>query len=198
RSSSLAKRVEGRDVDNHRFAAIFLSHQVVLGQLLTDFGRICRFLIDLVNGDHNGDTGSLGVVQRLNGLRHHAVIGRDDENRNVGSLSTASTHSGKRFVARGVNDRECSVLVLVLHVDLISANVLGNTASFATGDVGFPDRIQQAGFTVVNVTHNGYYRRAWELIFFVRFLLSCQVDIEVSQQLAVFVFGRNHLDGITQ
>ena len=71
---------------------------------LADLGRVGVFLVDLVDRDHDRHVGRLGVVERLDGLRHDAVIGRDDEHRDVGDLGTTSTHGGERLVTRGVDE----------------------------------------------------------------------------------------------
>jgi hypothetical protein len=42
------------------------------------------------------------VVDRLRGLRHHAVVGGDDDDDDVGDLGAAGAHGGERLVARGV------------------------------------------------------------------------------------------------
>ena len=37
--------------------------------------------------------------------------------------------------------------------------MLGDAASFASGDVGQPNGIQQSGFAVIDVAHDGDHRR---------------------------------------
>jgi hypothetical protein len=37
-------------------------------------------------------------------LRHHAVIGRHHQNRDIGRLGAAGTHGGERLVARSVEE----------------------------------------------------------------------------------------------
>jgi hypothetical protein len=77
----------GRHVDEHRVAAVLLGHEAVFGQLTADLGRVGFGLVDLVDRDHDRHFGRLGVVQRLNRLRHHAVVGSDHEHRDVGRLA---------------------------------------------------------------------------------------------------------------
>ncbi len=74
----------GRDVDEHRLAAVLLGDQAVLGQLLTHLGRVGVLLVDLVDRDHDRHLSGQRVVERLDGLRHHTVVGGDHEHRNVG------------------------------------------------------------------------------------------------------------------
>ena len=77
----------GRDVDEHRLAAVLLGHQAVLGELPRDLRRVGAFLVDLVDRDHDRHVGRLRVVERLDRLRLHAVVGRDHEHRDVGDLA---------------------------------------------------------------------------------------------------------------
>ena len=56
--------------------------------------------VDLVDGDDDRHLGRLGVVDRLDGLGHHAVVGGDDEHDDVGDLGAAGAHLGERLVAR--------------------------------------------------------------------------------------------------
>src|SRR3990167_4458943 len=42
---------------------------------------------------------------------------------------------------------------------LVGAEVLSNAAGLALGDFGLSNSVQQAGFTMVDVPHDGYHRR---------------------------------------
>ena len=44
--------------------------------------------------------------------------------------------------------------------DLAGPDVLGDPAALAGGDLGRPDRVEQAGLAVVDVAHHGHDRRA--------------------------------------
>ena len=103
----------GGDVDEHRVAAVLLGHQVVLGELLADLVRVGALLVDLVDRDHDRHVGRLGVVERLDRLRHDAVVGRDHEDRDVGDLGTTGTHGGERLVTRGVDEGDRALVALV-------------------------------------------------------------------------------------
>ena len=48
--------------------------------------------VDLVDRDDDRHVGRPGVVDRLDGLGHHAVVGRDDEHDDVGDLGPAGAH----------------------------------------------------------------------------------------------------------
>src|SRR5699024_11224061 len=108
----------GGNVDEHGVAAVLLRDQAVFGQLTTDLLRLRGLLVDLVDRDHDRDLRRLGVVDGLDRLRHHAVVGRDHDDRDVGRLGTPGTHSGERLVARGVDegDGEFQNVYLGLHL----------------------------------------------------------------------------------
>ena len=106
----------GGDVDEHRVAAVLLGHQAVLGELAAHLGRVGALLVDLVDRDHDRHVRRLGVVERLDRLRHHAVVGRHHQHRDVGDLRTTGTHGGERLVTRGVDEGDRAVVALVLGV----------------------------------------------------------------------------------
>src|SRR4051794_29688142 len=123
-------------LDEHRVAAVLLGHQVVLGELLPDLVRVGALLVHLVDGHHDRDAGRLGVVQRLDGLRHHAVVRRDHQHRDVGDLGTTGTHRGEGLVTRGVDEGDRPVDALVREVHLVGTDVLGDAAGLAGHHVG--------------------------------------------------------------
>ena len=106
----------GGHVDEHRVAAVLLGDQAVVGQLLADLVRVGVRLVDLVDRDHDRHVGRLGVVERLDRLRHDAVVGRDHQDHDVGHLGTTGTHGGERLVARGVDEGDRPVVALVRDV----------------------------------------------------------------------------------
>ena len=89
-------------------------------------------------------------------LRHDAVVGGDDDDRDVGDLGAAGAHRRERLVARGVEEGDR----LALGVDLVGADVLGDATGLAGGDLGLADRVEQRGLAVVDVAHHGDDRRA--------------------------------------
>ncbi len=96
------------------------------------------------------------MVDRLNGLRHDTVVRRYNKDRNIRDLRTARTHGGERLVTRGVEEGDR--LAVDLHT--VGADVLGDAACLACGDVGVTDGVQNGGLAVVNVTHNDHDRRS--------------------------------------
>ena len=181
----------GRHVDEHRVAAVLLGDQAVLGQLLADLVRVGLRLVDLVDRDHDRHVGRLGVVERLDRLRHDAVVGRDHQDHDVGDLGTTGTHGGERLVTRGVDEGHRPVDALVRDVDLVGTDVLGDATRLARHHVRLTDRVEQLGLTVVDVTHDGHHRRTADQAVLGH--LGVEVDVELREQLAVLVLRADDL-----
>jgi len=101
-------------------------------------------------------------------LRHHAIVGGDDQHDDVRHVRPAGAHRAEGGVAGRVEESDLLQLVLALGMgdgDGVGANVLGNAAGFARGDVGFANHIKQRGLAVVNMTHDGHDRRAQFQVF---------------------------------
>ena len=116
-----------------------------------DTVRVGAGQIHFIHGDDDTNAGGFGVLNGFDRLRHDAVIGGDDEYRDVGDVSTASPHSGKGRVAGGVEEGDSARI----HIDRISADMLGDAAGFARDHFGVADAIEQRGFAVVNMAHKG-------------------------------------------
>src|SRR3954447_3343156 len=185
------------DVDEHRGAAVLLGDEAVLGELATDLGRVRAFLVDLVDRDHDRHVRRLGVVQRLDGLRLHAVVGSDHEDRNVGDLRTTGTHGGERLVARGVDEGHRTLVALVLDVHLVGTDRLRDAAGLAGDHVGLPDRVQQLRLSVVDVTHDGDDRRTGHQRG-VLVPLAAELEREALEQLAVLVLRADDRDVVAE
>ena len=93
-----------RDVDDDRVATPCLGDQLALDELLADACGIGVLAVDLGDRDDDRHLGRTRVVDRLDGLRHHAVVGRDHEDGDVGGVRAARAHGGERLVARGVDE----------------------------------------------------------------------------------------------
>ena len=145
-----------RNINKLHIAAPFVAHDVILRQFLADALGVRRFLVNFVHGHHQRHTGGFGVGNRFHRLRHHAVIGSDHQNHDVGCLRTARTHRGKRFVPRRVQERYHAFGCF----DVIRADVLRDAACFARHHFAAADVVQQRGFAVVHVPHHGNHRRA--------------------------------------
>ena len=126
----------GGHVDEHRVAAVLLGDEAVFGQLPTDLGRVGFGLVDLVDGHHDRHFGCLGVVERLDGLRHHSVVGCDDEYGDIGRLGATRTHRGEGLVTRGVDEGDLAIIAVDLGVHLVGTDVLGDPAVLIIDDIG--------------------------------------------------------------
>ena len=84
-------------------------------------------------------------------LRHDAVVGRHHQDDDVGHLGAAGAHGGERLVARRVEEGDLPAA----HVDRVGADVLGDAARLALGDVGRADGVEQRRLPVVDVAHHG-------------------------------------------
>ena len=125
----------------------------MFGQLGVNAVDVAAGQVDFVQRHDHGDVGRFGVMYCLDGLRHNAVVCGDDKHDDVGHICASCPHSRKRLVARRIE--ECNLTLP--DVDLICADVLGDSACLAGGNVSGADFIQQARFAVVNVAeHSGY------------------------------------------
>jgi hypothetical protein len=98
------------------------------------------------------------VIDGLQGLRHDAVIRRDHQHHNIGDFGAARSHARERFVTRRVDKHDVPAVFL----DVIGADVLGDAAGLVLGHVGRTNGIEQAGFAVIDVAHDGDHR--WTLL----------------------------------
>ena len=94
----------------------------------------------------------------LNRLRHHAVVGRDDEHYDVCNIRTPSPHLTKCCVARRVDERNLLAAVF----DLVGTNVLSDPASFGVNDVRLTNLVQQRGLAMVDMPEDRHDR--WSLL----------------------------------
>ena len=114
----------GRDVGELDRPAPLLGLQALGGQLGADALGVGVGQVDLVHGDDDRHLGRARVSDRLARLRHHAVVGGDDEHGDVGDLRPAGAQGGERLVARRVEEGDPAAAV----VDLVRADVLRDPA----------------------------------------------------------------------
>ena len=112
--------------------------------------------VDLVDRDDDRHIRRLGVRDRFQRLRLDAVIGGDNEHRDIGRARPTGPHGGKRLVAGGIEEGNLPPL----HLDLIGADALGDAARLAFRDFGLADRVEQLGLAVIDVPHDRDDRRA--------------------------------------
>ena len=146
----------GGDFHGYRVSAPVFRCQPVGGQGFLDSVHLGIGTVDLVDGHDDGNLGGPGMVDGLQGLRHHAVIRSYHQDDDVGHLGSASPHHGEGFMARSVQEGDRALILL----GLVGADVLGDASSLLGGDVGLADRIQQGGLAVVDVAHDGDHWRS--------------------------------------
>ena len=146
----------GRHVDELGVAAPVGRREALLGQLAADAVRVRALLVDLVDGDHDRHLGGLGVVDRLDRLRHDAVVGGHHDHGDVRDLGAAGAHGREGLVARRVEEGDRVAVV----VDLVGADVLRDAAGLARGDLGLADGVEQRRLPVVDVAHDRDHGRA--------------------------------------
>jgi hypothetical protein len=148
--------------------------------------------VDLVDGDDDRHVGGARMRDRLQRLRHDGVVGRDDQDCDVGHLRAAGAHGRECFVARRVEERHTTPVDRYL----VRADVLGDAAGLRRDDLRAADRVEQRGLAVVDVTHDRHDRRA-RLQRVLRVLERCRLLVVVGRVLdrdLALELGRDQLD----
>src|SRR5581483_92314 len=94
----------GGDGHGDRVATVLLDGYAVVEQLLFHAVGVGAGQVDLVNGNHERHTGCPGVIDRFDRLRHHTVVGGNDQHGDVRNLGAAGAHGGERLVAGRVEE----------------------------------------------------------------------------------------------
>ena len=88
---------------------------------------------------------------------------------------------------------------IVRHVHLVGTDVLRDATRLVSDDVGRPDRVEQLGLSVVDVTHDGDDRRTRaQCVLVLASNLGVEVDVERLEQLAVLVLGADDLNVVAE
>ena len=167
----------------------------MLQQLLADAVGVGAGAVDLVNRDDDGNVRGFRVFDRLDGLRHDAVIGGDHQDHDVGHTCAAGAHGGEGLMAGGVQKSDFGAGG---EFHLIGADMLGDAASLMRRDASMAERIQQAGFAVIDMAHDGDDRRA-RLQVGIDVFVAFQADFDVViGDAAGFMaeFGDHQLGGV--
>ncbi len=146
----------GGDRDRHDVSPPVLDQKTLIGELLFDAVEVCARLVDLVDRHDHRHAGGARVVNRLDRLRHDAVVGGDDQDHDVRDPGAARPHHGEGLVAGRVDEGDAAVP----GPDVIRADVLRDAAGLARSDVRFPDCVQERGLAVVHVSHDRDHRVA--------------------------------------
>ena len=111
--------------------------------------RIEIGLVALVESDEDRHFRFARLPDRLVGLGPDSFVACDDEDDDVGDVGAARAHFRERFVSWSVENRHLSCRRLYFE----RADVLRDGARLSGDSVGFSDRVDQARFAVVDVTH---------------------------------------------
>src|SRR5690625_4437123 len=143
-------------------ASVLLNNYIVLSELLFDPVGTGTLFVNLVDGHNDRNTSCLGVVDRLNGLRHHRVIGSDDQNDNVRSLGTPASRDGKSVVTEGIQEGELAASIRFYQ---IGTYMESDPSRLTSCNAGFTNVVKQRRFTMVNMHQHSNDRCAWLQIF---------------------------------
>ena len=163
------------DVDELVVAPPLGGDDTALDHLGPDAVGVRVVLVDLVDRDDDRDVRRLGVIERLHRLRHHAVVGGDDQHDDVGHPGTACTHRGERLMPRGVDEGDLAVPF----VRLVGTDVLRDAPELARDHIGGADRVEELRLPVVDVAHDGHDRRAGHQCTLLRILVFPLLELEL-------------------
>ena len=118
---------ERRDIDEHVLSAPLLRDHFLLGKFLTHPVRIRRRLVHFVDCHHDRHACRTRVLDRLEGLRHDAIVRRDHQHHHIGGASAACAHRREGRVAGRVEEGHTAPWRL----HMVGADMLGDTACLA-------------------------------------------------------------------
>ena len=122
----------------------------MLGELLTHPIRIRRRLVDLVDRDDDRHARRTRMLDRLEGLRHDAIVRCDHQHHHIGGAGAARAHRREGRVAWRVEESHTALRRL----HMVGADVLGDAACLACGDLGLADVIEERGLAVIDMAHD--------------------------------------------
>ena len=73
-------------------------------------------MVDLVDGDQDRDFGGAGVIEGLEGLGHHAIVGGDHEHDNIRDVGPAGAHRAEGRVAGRVEEGDLRQFIFPLRM----------------------------------------------------------------------------------
>src|SRR5271154_4356391 len=127
----------GGNFDEFGVAAPFGRHQAVFRELALHAFELRFGLVDFVDGHDDGNVGGFSVVDGFFRLGHDAVVGGDHEDDDVGDFRAAGAHAGKSFVTGSVDEDDAAIV----DEDFVGADVLGDAAGFAAGNVSLANGV---------------------------------------------------------
>ncbi len=180
-------------------------HHVVGSQILQHALLIAAGKIKLVHGDDDRHFGRPRVADGFDRLRHDAVVGRHDQNHEIGQDRPAGPHLGEGRVTRRIDERDLLAIVF----DLIGGNVLSDAARLSGRHVCRADLVQQRRFPVIDVSQNrddggafdkflgriGDFHRLCQFLLNVFGPTDREFDSQFHRQIQGGLFGERRVDG---
>ena len=139
----------------HHVAAPFLGREPFLLEHLLDALHVGRGLVALCDRHHDLHPGLAGELDRLLRLRHDAVVGRDDDHRDVRELRSALTHGVERRMAGRVE--KC--YQPAVHIHLVRGYLLRDATGLARRHLRVADIVHQRRLAVVDMAEERHHRR---------------------------------------
>ncbi len=135
------------------------------------------------------------MPDRLDRLLLDAVVAGDDQDDDVGDVGAAGAHRREGLVSRRVDEGDA---LTALQLDLIGADMLCDAAGLAGRHIGVAQCVEQRGFAVIDVAHDGDNRWArLEVTLDVDIALEADLDIGFGDALQLVAeLGDDQLGGI--
>ncbi|RUP45886.1 hypothetical protein BC936DRAFT_147622 [Jimgerdemannia flammicorona] len=103
-SVTTAKAGYTRHLHRRGLAAKLFELNAVLQQAFLGFAWVGVVLVALVDGHDDRHVGGLGVLNRFNRLRHHAVVGCNDEDDDISNIGAAGAHGREGGVTWSIKE----------------------------------------------------------------------------------------------
>ena len=129
--------------------------QTVLRHLGHDTIDVGAWQIALVGCNNDWNSSRFSVRNCFYSLWHDTVVCCDNQDRNVGDVSTSRSHFSKRFVARRIHKGDRATIFF----HLIGSDLLSDATSFAGNNLGTDQIVEQRCLAMVDVaekSNNGW------------------------------------------
>src|SRR5437667_7006847 len=149
-------------IDEYGRSAPVFRHQPAIRKLLLNPVRQSIWLVDFVDSDDNWNLSGVRMVDGLQRLRHHTVIRSDHQHNDVRGLRATGTHASECLVAGRIQEHDLAPVsrrLIVQYRHFVCADMLRNSARFASCNIRRADRIQQRGFAMIDVAHDSNHWR---------------------------------------
>src|SRR5438445_8988899 len=92
---------------------------------------------------------SLGVITRVDRLRHDAMVSRYNQHNEIGHIGAARADGGEGRVAWRVNESKCRAIM----IDAVRSDMLSDPAGFTSRYARLANRVQKRGLAMIDVSH---------------------------------------------